>query len=251
MLGVSMKLKYIFIILLFFTGISLYSENIYFYTKTNFAISQFWEGFSSNENGNKIIDRKFFSNFLTGSIGMGMEMVIWDMGVKRGSRLYFKTGIDMLFSGPTYIGYYNENTSNGSLYQANMHGSAFFMGMDMDFFFGGTFPKTDLLWGFGSIFNFMFPVYSPYTTSFNTKFYFYATPSILLGYDIAIPDTKFKITPQIRAGITCVPVMPSEIISETAGYEQGYGHVLTTGFYSGFYIDFSVAFSFWNVTWKK
>jgi hypothetical protein len=229
----------------------IYSENFYFYTKTTFAVSQFWEGFSKNDTQ---IDRKLFTNILSGSMGLGFEMVIWDMGIKRGSRLYVRTGIDLVFSGSTYTGFIDVDTKDGSMYPVNLHGGVFFTGLDMDIYFGGTFPKTDLLWGFGAIFNFDFPSYSPYKSvdSFNNKYYFYAVPSILLGYDIMIPDTMFKVTPMIRAGITCLPITTTDVINEElSGYKKGYNISTYSGYYSGFYVDFSVGFSFFSKAWKK
>jgi len=245
-----MKKKLTIVVLLFLTEI-IFSENIYFFTRTTFADSQFWEKNNKyNSNGDLIDSRRVFANFLTGSIGAGVEMVIWDIGKKRGSRIYFKGGIDVLFMGPTYFGIIEEDNGIGSIIDRSLNGGAFYTGFDFDLFVGGTFPKTDLLWGFGSIFHFTFPAYSPVIGVENFKsgerFAFYAAPSLLLGYDIFIPYNNFKITPQIRVGLTCLPLIPDDLIGDMNNYNLD-----KTDMYSGLYIDFSVAFSFYAIQWKK
>jgi len=67
-----------------------------------------------------------------------------------------------------------------------------------------------------------------------------------LAYDIFIPNTKFKITPQIRTGITCNPLIPNDLVGGMDQYD-----LTKTEMYSGFYVDISVAFSFYSVQWKK
>ncbi len=224
---------------------NIYSENIYFYTKTTFADSQFWERAISKYGDTSL---KVFSNFLSGTMGLGIEMVIWDIGIKRGSRIYFKGGVDLVFAGLSYVGAYaNDNKFNVSMYPLNINGGAFFTGVDWDLFVGGTFPKTNLIWGFGCIWTFLFPSYSPKYNVIDLyqKFYFYATPAVLFGYDIIIPKSNFKITPQIRAGFTCNPVIPHELIRELR-----YNYSVQEK-YSGFYVDFSLAFSFAQIKWKE
>ncbi len=257
-----MKLK--FVILFSVCSTLLFSENIYLFTRSTFSVSQFWAGYLDDSssfnwwdidafNNTTPVTRKFFSNFLTGSVGTGMEMVIWDNGRERGSRIYFKGGLDLAFAGPTYIGYFNYDANqvinDEPMTDIDIKDSVFYMGLSMDIFIGGTFPKTDLFWGLGAIFNFMFPTGS---TSFNImswdsydRFAFYVTPALVLGYDIFIPYTNFKITPQIRAGFTCMPIIPRGMLG---GAADGY---YMKELYSGFYVDVSVAFSFKSFQWKK
>jgi len=257
-----MKLK--FIVLFSVCSTLLFSENIYLFARSTFAVSHFWAGFLSNDKSFNWWDmdvfsdttpanRKFFSNFLTGSAGSGMEMIIWDNGKDRGSRIYFKGGLDWAFSGPTYMGYFNYNpeeiVNKDTIKDIDIKKSLFYMGFSMDIFIGGTFPKTDLFWGIGAIFNFMFPVGSSSfsVSSWNNydKFAFYVTPALSIGYDIFIPYTSFKITPQIRTGITCMPILPRAMLGDAA---SGY---YMKELYSGFFVDMSVAFSFKAFRWKK
>ena len=184
------------------------------------------------------------------------------MGKTRGSRLFVKTSTDLIFSGINYAGQYDNSgeyvaqgvfvgeSTNHAMYPLDINGGAFYTGLDWDLFFGGTFPRTDLIWGFGCIFTFLFPVYSPKynTASFIETWNFYAAPAILLGYDIFIPNTKFKITPQIRAGFTCNPIIPGDLIRDTSTTGGNWENFIKL---SGPYIDFSVAFSFYSVQWKK
>ena len=247
------NIKKIFIITAMLTALyamPIFAEDIFLNVRTTFAISQFWE-YDAITNDDTVVNdqaRRKFSNFLTGSIGAGMEMVIWDNGRKRGSRLYFKGGLDLCFAGPTYFGQMLGTNTAAAMEAVAMKGGIFYTGLDMDIYIGGSFPKTDLLWGIGSMFYFMFPAHSPEIAvsdfAANEKFAFYAAPSILLAYDIFIPNTKFKITPQLRTGITCNPIIPDNFFADGKDYN-------TNELYSGFYIDISVAFSFFAVRWKK
>jgi len=138
----------------------------------------------------------------------------------------------------------------GTLTSSPLNGGAFYTGFDMDLCVGGSFPKTNLLWGFGCMFYFTFPGYSPlipvYKFDPTERFAFYAAPFISLAYDIFIPDTGFKITPQIRTGITCNPLIPNDLVGGMNQYD-----LAKTEMYSGFYVDISVAFSFYSFQWKK
>ncbi len=247
MLAINKKIT-LAILLTMIGSFEIFAENIYLNTRTTFAVSQFWEYNAFKESDEVKLARRKFANYLTGSIGAGMEMVIWDNGKKRGSRLYFKGGMDLIFAGPTYFGQMNGTDIYAPMNKVDLGGGIFYTGFDMDFYIGGTFPKTDLLWGIGSMFYFTFPVYCPTMAisdfSSHEKFAFYAAPSLLLGYDIFIPDSKFKITPQLRTGITCYPLLPDDFFKDNNSYN-------TTEMYSGFYIDISVAFSFFSVQWKK
>ncbi len=244
--------KKLFVLFLLFMILSFsFSENIYFFTRSTFAISQFWEKNNKYDNNGNLTDsRRVFANFLTGSLGAGVEMVIWDIGKKRGSRIYFKGGLDLLFMGPTYFGIIEEDNGIGAVIEKSLNGGAFYTGFDFDLFVGGTFPKTDLLWGFGAIFHFTFPAYAPNIAvenfKSNERFAFYAAPSLLLGYDIFIPHTNFKITPQLRVGLTCLPLIPDDLIGDMDNYKLD-----KTDMYSGLYIDLSLAFSFYAIQWKK
>jgi len=277
------KNKLIFILILFLTVASnlFFSENINFFVKTLFSNSQFWESQLNDSNPQNPNDiRNVFTNFFSGGIGFGMEFIIWDMTKARGSRLFFKTSADFIFSGITYAGYYDNSgtyitpdtfvstASDHSMHQLNINDGLFLTGLDLDLFFGGSFPRTDLIWGFGCIFDFLFPTYSPkydIPTYFLERSFFYAVPAVLLGYDINIPNTKFKITPQIRVGFTCNPVIPGDLLKEnnpnndmSIDYMDANGNMLKRyGTYekfislSGPYIDFSIAFTFGSIQWKK
>jgi hypothetical protein len=243
----NLTIKIFTILFLLFTATLIYSEDINFFTRSTFSNSQFWESQSFNDDPN--FERNVFTNFFSGSTGFGMEFIIWDNGKARGSRIFFKTGLDLLFSGFSYAGAYDVVNVDHGMASLNINGGAFYSGLDWDFFVGGTFPRTDLIWGFGCIWNFMFPSYSPVynVNSFVENYQFYAVPAVLLGYDIIIPKTKFKITPQIRAGFTCNSVTPGDLIRDMGTHGGSYiKHVM----YSGPYIDFSVAFSFASVKWK-
>jgi hypothetical protein len=238
------------------TNVFIFSENINFFSRTFFSNSQFWLQERSNieDNNDDNNKRNIYTNFFSGGAGAGMEFIIWDMGKAKGSRLFFKTGADFVLSGLSYSGGFYYDTLDHTMFQINTNGGAMFTGIDWDFFLGGSFPKTDLLWGFGCIYNFLFPSYSPkYNVSnFNQKWYFYAVPAIMLGYDITIPKTNFKITPQIRAGFTCNPVIPRELYAnnnsnEFSTYNNRYAQTLQ----SGPYFDFSIAFTFTSVKWKE
>lgn len=255
--------KFIFLLLLiiniFFIINNTFAENIYFSTRAAFSDSQFWERHENTEHSatDPVTARKIFSNFFSGSIGLGMEMIIWDIGKKRGSRIFFKTGIDMVFSGISTVAYYNENEDNPETQLLDIEGGAFYMGLDWDIFIGGSIPKTDLIWGFGCIFTFLFPTYAPAhnVQTFREYYLFYAAPTILFGYDIFIPMTDFKITPQMRVGFTCNPLIPDDLLQDTTltggKFESpSYGGTDGAGMYSGLYIDLSVAFSFFSIEWK-
>jgi hypothetical protein len=250
-----MKKKIIFALAMFvilFTAYNSFAENVYFSTRVSFSNSQFWEQQTDMNNSKNI--RKMFSNYFSGNVGMQVEMVIWDIGKKRGSRIFFKGGTDLIFSGLSFIGGYKQNDIAHTFYQYNMNGGAFYLGLGWDIFIGGTFPKTDLVWGFGCLFNFLFPSYSPTiaVSSFTQKYAFYAVPCIMLGYDIFIPNTKFKLTPQMRVGFTCNPLIPYDLLA-TRDYRDMYvvgGIYKPTAQYSGLYIDMSLAFSFITIKWK-
>ena len=257
-----MRLK--FVILFSICSTLLFSENIYLFGRSTFAISQFWAGYlDSSERFNwwdisvfedtTPVTRKFFSNFLIASIGSGMEMIIWDNGKDRGSRIYFKGGLDLTFGGPSYIGYFNHNpkeiVNKDPMKDIDIKNSVFYLGISLDYFVGGTFPKTDLFWGLGVIFNFMFPAGSTsfFISSWDSydRFAFHVTPALAIGYDIFIPYTPFKITPQLRTGFTCMPIIPRGMSGDAV---DGY---YMKELYSGFFMDLSVAFSFKYFKWKK
>ncbi|HOV13086.1 MAG TPA: hypothetical protein PK771_02280 [Spirochaetota bacterium] len=266
-----MKVRFLFIILMVYiaANLNVYGENIYFFTRGGFSISQFWSGDTTGDtnlekmDNNDKVHRKYFSNFLSGSMGFGIEMVIWDNGKKRGSRVYAKSSFDLIFSAPTYASYVNHDpqksindysfSSNGDIVNNSLY-----MGFGIDAYIGGTFPMTDLFWGIGSGFNFLFPtnpdayknkIYN--LTGYYIPMNFYATPSLLLGYDIFIPNTNFKITPQLRTGFTCLPLIPKDLMSDSSLKDSGGKEFKTKELYSGFYIDLSVAFSFYAIQWKK
>lgn len=242
---------------------TLFAENIYFSARTTFSNSQFWEknGINTDNdyNGQRAdYERKIFSNFFSGSLGLGIEMIIWDNGKKRGSRIFFKSGIDFVFSGIHTVASYDDGVFPVTMKQHDINGGAFYVGTDWDIYLGGTLPKTDFIWGFGCMFTFLFPAYSPHANvlDFFQKYAFYATPSIIFGYDYFIPNTNFKITPQARIGFTCSSVIPYDLLDDVtlgntqkayipAGYTEGEPEM-----YSGLYIDISVAFSFLSVEWK-
>src|SRR4030042_2995844 len=154
----------------------------------------------------------------------------------------------MDFFGLHFIGAYKDSTSSLYGYDLNkMYGltdevGIFYLGFNMDLFIGGTFPRTNLLWGFGCSWNFLFPAYSSTydVKNFSEKFAFYAVPSIILGYDVFIPDSNIKITPQLRTGFTCNPFIPNDIIETTKTNETEYYPLES---YSGIYLELSVAVS--------
>ena len=246
-----MKKILLILILPIMITINIFSEHIFLFSRTTFAVSQFWEkNVAIDDSGNVTDARRVFSNFLTGSLGIGMEMVIWDNGRKRGSRIYVKTGMDVLFSGPTNFGVISGESASGTLKKKSLNGGAFYSGFDLDLFFGGTFPMMDLFWGIGSVFYFTFAGYAPKVGidnfNVNERFAFYAAPALILGYDIFLPNTNYKITPQIRTGITCIPLIPDDLVGGMDKYNSD-----KTEMYSGFYVDISVAFSFYSAQWKK
>lgn len=231
----------------------IFSEDINFFTRTAFSNSQFWE--RQVDQFDEDDSRKVFSNFFSGSFGAGLEFIIWDIGVSKGSRLFFKTGVDVVFSGISFIGAYNDQSDNVRMYSlytinSNSNRGLFLTGLDWDFYIGGTFPKTDLIWGLGCMWVFLFPVYSPEydTANFIEKWHFYAVPSLLIGYDFRIKNTKFKITPQLKAGFTCNPLIPDDLLRDMATVGGDYKQ---TELYSGAYFECSVAFTFASVQWKK
>ncbi len=266
-----MRIYFLFFILLFsfILTTNLYSENIYLFTRNSFSISQFWAGDTTGDtnlekmDANDRVHRKFFSNFLSGSFGVGIEMVIWDNGKKRGSRVYAKSSLDMIFSGPTYASFVNHdpqknindyNLTNGG----DLINNSLYIGFGFDAFIGGSFPLTDIIWGLGSSFNFLFPTnpqaYKNNTYSMTGTYIpmnFYAAPALLIGYDIFIPNTNFKITPQLRTGFTCLPLIPKDLMSDDSLKDPLGKEFKTKELYSGFYIDFSVSFSFYAIQWKK
>jgi|GEM_PF-1285961 len=232
---------------LFFINSFINSENIYFSTRGTFANSQFWE--REKESHHTLNSRKVFTNFFSGSFGFGMEMEIWDFGIKRGSRIFWKTGIDVVFSGISYAAAYEDDEGYPYTSELNINGGCFYTGIAWDIFIGGTFPKTNLIWGFGAIWTFLFPVYSPNipVSSFNERWHFYATPTFLLGYDIFIANRRFKLTPQMRVGFTCNPLIPHDVV-DMEGPDNKY---FPAEMYSGLYVDFSISFSFYSIEWKK
>ncbi len=249
-----MKKSLLFFILIIFYIIScnfLFSEDINFSARTAFSNSQFWERQVKQHHHSE--SRKVFTSFFTGSIGVGIEFIIWDIGKKKGSRLFVKHGVDLAFSGINFAGAYNDNDKNVTsyaMYSLDTHGGALFTGVDWDFYFGGTFPRTDLIWGIGSMWVFLFPAYSPGKDvgSFYEKWHFYAVPSVFLGYDFIIPNTKFKITPLIKAGFTCNPLVPDDVLEDMATVGGDYKQV---ALYSGAYFEASIAFTFASIEWKK
>ncbi|MCG8572893.1 MAG: hypothetical protein MJB14_22400, partial [Spirochaetes bacterium] len=212
------------LLVILFIPFCVTAEDIKFHVRTSIANAQFWQRFCYTDNETTIDnDMKIFSNNLMGNFGIGMEWILFDVGKKRGSRMFIKSGIDFIFTmSPTYVGKTNgystwDETAKDGMKNLGLAGDINYLGFDMDLFFGGTFPKTDLIWSFGAIFNFVFPVYSENVPISSLKSYerfrFFATPCISIGYDIHIPNTNFKITPQIRTGITCLPVIPHSLIN--------------------------------------
>ncbi|MBN2546638.1 MAG: hypothetical protein JXB50_12630 [Spirochaetes bacterium] len=251
----------LFLSVFFIFGSKIFPENLYLGIRGTFANAQFWE---LQQRSYPLKYRNVYSNFFSGSVGFQVDFTIWDIGKKRGSRIFFKNGIDYVLSGLNFIGAYNvaatKYTTDSDAETGNAPGvmyalyddGALYTGLSMDTFIGGTFPLTDLNWGFGCIFNFMFPVYSPANsvTNFTEKFHFYAVPSILLAYDIFLPNNNFKITPQLRAGFTCLPMIPNDLLNDTVNTKDNNSYVQSL-YFSGFYADISVAFSFHSIQWKK
>ncbi len=253
-------------IILMISGTKIFSESFYFYGTSSFGMHQYWElqlekDPTGKQTGEK---RRFFSNFLSGSFGLGLEMVIWDMGVKRGSRIYFKSGINMIFMAPNYLGYLPaldpaNPSSTSTMNGVNLNGGAFYTGFNLDFIFGGSFPKTDLIWGLGVVLNFTFPSYSGISLRPNyihEEFAFFAEPFISIGYDFNIPDTKMKITPQLRTGFTCVPLIPDFLLSDmnkngSVNYYSTEYSANEFGQYSGLFVEVSVAITFMSIEWRK
>lgn len=256
-----MKKNSIFFIIftLAFTSL-IYSEDIYFYSKTSFKNAQFWEKqynrYAHSDTWN------LYSNFFIGSIGAGVDWVIWDNGKKIGSRVFLKSDINLDFAGLSFLGGYKDASSKlydyslNTLYDLqakddNNKDGAFYIGTTIELYMGGTFPRTDLVWGIGSGFSFYFPAYAvtKSAVTFNEKFKFFATPSLLLAYDFFIPETKLKITPQLIAGFTCNPLIPNDLVDINNKYVKTEYYTLTP--YSGAFFELSVLFSFMKLQWKK
>jgi hypothetical protein len=249
-----MKKNLLFFLLIVFSIISsnlLFSRDFNFFTRVNFSNAQFWERqVKKHENSDS---RKVFTSFFNGSAGVGLEFIIWDIGKERGSRLFIKHGVDLVFSGIHFAGAYNDRVNNVdsyAMYELNTNGGALFTGVDWDFYFGGTFPKTDILWGIGCMWYFLFPSYSPKynVAGFVEKWHFYAVPSVFFGYDFIIPNTKFKITPHIKGGFTCNPLIPDDLIRDMHAVGGDYVQV---NIYSGAYFEAGVSFTFTSVRWRK
>ncbi len=266
------KTKITLILIAIFCSVTVFAENIYFYGNTAFGIHQFWEMQVQKDTSHEKTgdDRRVFANYLSGSFGLGAEMIIWDMGVKRGSRIYFKNGINMMFLAPTYFGHlpYYDFTNQVSTdimqpFTNGINGGVLYTGVNLDFTLGGSFPKTNLLWGFGVVLNFTFPVFAP---NFNltrimsdypaNQYSFFAEPFIMIGYDILIPDTDIKITPQLRTGITTNPLVSDFLLGDmlkntTTNYYTRDYETNNPGQYSGFFIELSVSISFIAIEWRK
>ncbi|HBD96421.1 MAG: hypothetical protein A2015_03220 [Spirochaetes bacterium GWF1_31_7] len=233
------------IILISLTAGSLFAENIYLFGKTSFTNAQFWERQISSDN--TLSNRKVMSNLTGGSLGVGVEWVIWDIGVKRGSRIFLTSSIDLVFLGLNYMGATKDDILyNNPMTNFDIGNGAMYTGFDFDVFAGGTFPKLDLKWGFGSNFYFMFPNYSNILMRESEQFAFFATPSIFIAYDIFIPNSTIKITPMLKTGITTVPLIPDDFQADIDKFS-----ILPENWYSGLYIDLSVSISFKSFVWKK
>lgn len=248
-----------FIIIILISLNFIYSENIYFFAKTSFKNAQFWE---KQYNKYQHEDTwNIFANYFIGAIGGGVDWVIWDSGKKVGSRIYLKSSLNLDLAALSFIGGYKDGYSKiydyalNTMYDIrkkdkNGESGALYLGVVFDLFMGGSFPKTDLLWGVGCGFNFYFPAYTRVISvnELEEKFGFFTTPSILLAYDFFIPDTKLKITPQLVTGFTCLPLIQNELI-EIKTYHPAKYYTLTP--YSGIFTELSINFSFYSIQWKR
>ncbi len=241
-------MKKILLMLIIYTGVlqAVQSEELYFFTRMSGFNAQFWE--RQDSDSRSFDDRKIFSNFTGGSFGAGMEFVLWDMGVTRGSRLFLRYGIDMTFLAPNYLGITNDGMSYSSVEQVSLGNGAFYMGLSNDFYIGGTLPKTNFIWGLGTKFFFVYPVYTGGVTfDRDEQFAFFAAPSLLLGYDIMIPNTYYKITPGLKVGFTCDPLIPNAYFPDMGKYDGS----AAENWYSGLYVELSVSVSVFGIKWKK
>lgn len=240
------KLLLSFLCLFSFLSVS-YAEDFFLFGRTSFFNAQFWErqtGKSGVEN------RKVMSNSTGGSIGTGMEWTIWDMGVKRGSRIFLFGGLDLVFVGLNYMAETKDTLLYNSINEIKLRGGgSLYIGLKLDLYVGGTFPLTDLKWGFGSDFYLTFHTYSETAVQNSEIFAPFFTPSLLLAYDIFLnaARTKYKITPMLKVGLTCYPLIPNRFLSDLHLYNE----VTAENWYSGLYVEFSVSASFLSIPWKK
>lgn len=227
-------------------SVSLFSEDIFLFSRASFINAQFWERQVAKDDSSES-DRKVMSNYTGGSVGAGMEFVIWDLGKKRGSRLFFISGVDVAFLGLNYLGHIPDTLTYNPMKTVSIKGGASSVGVDFDFFLGGTFPRTDLKWGVGSNFYFMFSSYSSVALSESEKFSFFTTPSVFIAYDFFIKNTELKITPMLKTGITCVPMIPYDYFDNMNHYEAS----AAENWYSGIFVELSVSVAFKSFRWKK
>ena len=123
-----------------------------------------------------------------------------------------------------------------------------------DLYFTGTFPRTDLKWGFGFDANFMFQSYASVVKPNDDEIFSpFFTPSVLLAYDILLKKTAtviYKLTPMLKVGITCYPMVPDYFMENMSNYNY-LNESSPENWYSGFYIELSVSTSFMSFQWKK
>lgn len=249
-----MKKNLILTFMIFATFTSLFAEDIFIQGRSSVFNAQFWERRTSSDT-DTFKNQKIMTNTTGGSFGASAEWVMWDMGKTRGSRISLFGGLDVVFLGLNYMGHTDDGMAWSEMHDIDLEaGGAFYSGFKLDLYFCGTFPRTDLKWGFGFDANFMFQSYAsvvkPYDDEIFSPFF---TPSVLLAYDILLKKTAtviYKLTPMLKVGLTCYPMVPDYFMTNMSNY--GYlKESSPENWYSGFYIELSVSTSFMSFKWKK
>ena len=178
-----MKKNLISILIILSTFTTLFAEDIFIQGRSSVFNAQFWERrTSTNEDSFK--SQKIMTNTTGGSFGASAEWVMWDMGKTRGSRISLFGGLDVVFLGLNYMGHTNDGMTWSKMHDIELkEGGAFYSGFKLDLYFTGTFPRTDLKWGFGFDANFMFQSYASVVKP-NDDEIFYSVSSVSIRHSV-------------------------------------------------------------------
>ena len=90
----------------------------------------------ANSKSGDLENRKVLSNTTGFTMGVGMEWVIWDLGVKRGSRIYLSQEISFIGLALNYMGETADQITYSTIKDIDINDGAMYSGVSYGDIFG-------------------------------------------------------------------------------------------------------------------
>lgn len=234
--------KLLIVLFILSSSISFTYANFFLGVRSGSYFNNFWAAYSvyeeTDEDDDKGKVRRLYNTYNGFFVGLDISYKLMEATELKGSRLYISSDICYYFI--SMSGYFIDYMEKP--FPPNISSS-----LSLSLYLNGTVPRTDVLWGLGSLFFFVFPNYvdGKIYDQINERFYFFAVPNIMIGYEILFENGQ-KISPQLRLGVNLNPYFSKDvrgniIDSQNVIAGDGESHYYKM---AGFYIDLSICYYF-------